>query len=91
MNNIFKSVLKAAVAIPLAVSLTVGAAQAEKIRIALAETPYDELAAFFLALDRANANGLDHEWRAFYDEELAFQSVLSCQMEICFGSPYAAM
>ena len=91
MNNIFKSVLKAAVAIPLAVGLTVGAAQAEKIRIALAETPSDELAAFFVALDRAKANGLDYEWTAFSDEELAIQSVLSGQMDIGFGTPYAAM
>ncbi len=91
MNNIFKSVLKAAVAIPLAVGLTVGAAQAEKIRIALAETPSDELAAFFVALDRAKANGLDYEWTAFSDEELAIQSVMSGQMDIGFGTPYAAM
>lgn len=34
-------------------------ASADKIKIALAETPSDELAAFFVALDRAKANGLD--------------------------------
>ena len=59
------------------------AAQADKIRIALAETPSDELAAFFVALDRAKAMGLDYEWTAFSDEELAIQAILSGQMKQC--------
>ncbi|MEQ8665340.1 MAG: ABC transporter substrate-binding protein [Rhodospirillales bacterium] len=67
------------------------AAQAATIRIALAEPPSDELAAFFVALDRAKANGLDYEWTAFSDEELAIQAVLSGQMDIGFGTPYSAM
>ncbi|MEZ5923801.1 MAG: ABC transporter substrate-binding protein [Hyphomicrobiaceae bacterium] len=71
--------------------LAVTAAQAGKIRIALAEPPSDELAAFFVALDRAKKNGLDYEWTAFSDEELAIQAVLSGQMDIGFGTPYAAM
>ncbi len=66
-------------------------AQAAKIRIALAETPSDELAAFFVALDRAKAMGLDYEWTAFSDEELAIQAILSGQMDIGFGTPYSAM
>ena len=65
--------------------------QAKSIRIALAEPPSDELAAFFVALDRAKANGLEYEWTAFADEELAIQSVLSGQMDIGFGTPYSAM
>jgi len=68
-----------------------GMAQAATIKIALAETPSDELAAFFVALDRAKANGLDYEWTAFSDEELAIQAVLSGQMDIGFGTPYSAM
>ncbi len=91
MKHLLRKALGAAVAIPLAIGLSVGAAQAEKIRIALAETPSDELAAFFVALDRAKANGLDYEWTAFSDEELAIQAVLSGQMDIGFGTPYAAM
>ena len=91
MKNFFKIALKSVIAIPLAIGITVGAAQAERIRIALAETPSDELAAFFVALDRAKANGLDYEWTAFSDEELAIQAVLSGQMDIGFGTPYAAM
>lgn len=68
-----------------------GSAHAGKIRIALAETPSDEVAAFFVALDRAKAMGLDYEWTAFADEELAIQAILSGQMDIGFGTPYSAM
>ena len=68
-----------------------GPAQANKIRIALAKTPSDELAAFFVALDRAQKNGLDYEWTAFSDEELAIQAILSGQMDIGFGTPYSVM
>ena len=66
-------------------------AHADKVRIALAETPSDELAAFFVALDRAKAMGLDYEWTAFSDEELAIQAILSGQMDIGFGTPYSVM
>lgn len=72
-------------------TVMVSTSYAKSIRIALAEPPSDELAAFFLALDRAKANGLDYEWTAFSDEELAIQSVLSGQMDIGFGTPYSAM
>lgn len=91
MIHFLKKFAMTAVALPLAIGINAGAAQAEKIRIALAETPSDELAAFFVALDRAKANGLDYEWTAFSDEELAIQAVLSGQMDIGFGTPYAAM
>ena len=87
MKNLVK---KTAVAV-LALGLSATVVAAEKIRIALAETPSDELAAFFVALDRAKTNGLDYEWTAFSDEELAIQAVLSGQMDIGFGTPYAAM
>jgi NitT/TauT family transport system substrate-binding protein len=91
MNKIFKAAIAFCLAVPLITMMTVSSAQADKIRIALAETPSDELAAFFVALDRAKANGLDYEWTAFSDEELAIQAVLSGQMDIGFGTPYAAM
>ncbi|WP_103256693.1 ABC transporter substrate-binding protein [Tabrizicola aquatica] len=77
--------------VALATGMTLSAAQAETIRIALAEPPSDEMAAFFVALDRAKANGLDYEWTAFAEEELAIQAVLSGDMDIAFGTPYAAM
>ncbi|MCT8329335.1 ABC transporter substrate-binding protein [Albidovulum sediminis] len=77
--------------VALATSMVVSAAQADTIRIALAEPPSDEMAAFFVALDRAKANGLDYEWTAFAEEELAIQAVLSGDMDIAFGTPYAAM
>ena len=75
----------------LALGFAASGAQAGKVRIALAETPSDEVAAFFVALDRAKANGLEYEWTAFADEELAIQAILSGQMDIGFGTPYAAM
>jgi NitT/TauT family transport system substrate-binding protein len=91
MKKLLRAALSLCVAIPVAAALMVSAAKAEKIRIALAETPSDELAAFFVALERAKANGLDYEWTAFSDEELAIQAVLSGQMDIGFGTPYSAM
>lgn len=91
MQRLVTRLAKALLAIPVLLGITMSAANAEKIRIALAETPSDELAAFFVALDRAKANGLDYEWTAFSDEELAIQAVLSGQMDIGFGTPYSAM
>jgi len=91
MKTMLKTLTAAVVAVPLALGLGARPAEADTIRIALAETPSDELAAFFVALDRAKANGLDYEWTAFSDEELAIQAVLSGQMDIGFGTPYAAM
>ena len=91
MKQTISSAIKlSATAAALAVGMA-AAATADTIKIALAETPSDELAAFFVALDRARANGLDYEWTAFSDEELAIQAVLSGQMDIGFGTPYAAM
>ena len=91
MKHLLKKIAGLAAVIPLAVGLILSAASAETLKIALAETPSDEMAAFFVALDRAKANGLDYEWTAFADEELAIQAVLSGQMDIGFGTPYAAM
>lgn len=84
LSRIAAGIVAGAVLVP-------GFASADAIRIALAEPPSDELAAFFLALDRAEANGLEFDWTAFSDEELAIQAVLSGQMDIGFGTPYAAM
>jgi len=91
MNKLLRHIAACLAAVLLIGGMTVSGAQADKIRIALAETPSDEVAAFFVALDRAKANGLDYEWTAFSDEELAIQAILSGQMDIGFGTPYAAM
>lgn len=91
MKNFVKTLARTALVAPLALAVTFTAVQAETLKIALAETPSDELAAFFVALDRAKANGLDYEWTAFADEELAIQAILSGQMDIGFGTPYSAM
>lgn len=91
MKSLLRKTTTLVASVCIAGSVMTAAAQADTIRIALAETPSDELAAFFVALDRAKANGLDYEWTAFSDEELAIQAVLSGQMDIGFGTPYAAM
>jgi NitT/TauT family transport system substrate-binding protein len=91
MMKLAKLISRLVLAVPLIAGMAISAAHADKIKIALAETPSDEMAAFFVALDRAKAKGLDYEWTAFADEELAIQAVLSGQMDIGFGTPYAAM
>lgn len=91
MKHLVKKITGLVAVIPLAIGLSLSTSWAETLKIALAETPSDEMAAFFVALDRAKKNGLDYEWTAFADEELAIQAVLSGQMNIGFGTPYAAM
>jgi len=90
MRNTLKQLAIAATIAISAMAFSTSA-YAGKIRIALSETPSDEVAAFFLALDRAKTMGLDYEWTAFADEELAIQAILSGQMDIGFGTPYSAM
>lgn len=91
MKSVFKKLTLMFASVLLTTFIMASNSQAAKIRIALAETPSDELAAFFVALDRAKANGLEYEWTAFADEELAIQAILSGQMDIGFGTPYSAM
>ncbi|MEF3049196.1 ABC transporter substrate-binding protein [Pseudotabrizicola sp. L79] len=86
-----KSLIGKLAGVAVAATLMMSTANAETIRIALAEPPSDELAAFFVALDRAKAQGVDYEWTAFAEEELAIQAVLSGDMDIAFGTPYAVM
>ena len=90
MTRILKGFLTF-VSVAMLMASTITTAHAGKVRIALAETPSDELAAFFVALDRAKAMGLEYEWTAFSDEELAIQAILSGQMDIGFGTPYSVM
>ena len=73
MNTMLKTLTTAAVAIPLALGVGTQKAEADVIRIALTETPSDELAAFFVALDRAKAKGLDYSkilYRPHVDEKV---------------------
>lgn len=91
MKHLYRNVGAALCAVVLATTSAVNVAEAGKVRIALAEQPSDELAAFFVALDRAKKAGLDYEWTAFSEEELAVQAILSGQMDIGFGTPYSAM
>ena len=67
MIKLIKTML---VAVFMFTTVTISSSYAKSIRIALAEPPSDELAAFFLALDRAKANGLDYEWTALTKKNL---------------------
>ena len=91
MRIMFARAAHAIAVVALVFGLTSGAAMAEKLRIALAEPPSDELAHIFVALERAKKMGLEFEWTAFADEELAIQAILSGQMDIGFGTPYSVM
>ena len=91
MRIMFARAAHATAVVALVFGLTSGAAMAEKLRIALSEPPSDELAHIFVALDRAKKMGLEYEWTAFADEELAIQAILSGQMDIGFGTPYSVM
>jgi len=91
MRKLKKLISLSIVSIFLTLVGLANSAHAAKIKIALAEPPSDELAHIFVALDRAKAMGLDYEWTAFSDEELAIQAILSGQMDIGFGTPYSVM
>jgi NitT/TauT family transport system substrate-binding protein len=66
MKRIIQACTMTAAAAAMAGTLLAAAtsAQAEKIRIALAEPPSDEVAHIFVALDRAKKMGLEYEWTA---------------------------
>ena len=66
MNKLIQKTTVFLAAVLLIGGLAVSGAHAAKIKIALAETPSDELAAFFVALDRAKAKGLDYEWTRLF-------------------------
>jgi len=66
-NLVFKKLTLIVMSLLFTTFVMVGSLRAAKIRIALAETPSDELAAIFVALDRAKANGLDYEWTAYFN------------------------
>lgn len=91
MKRIIQACTMTVIAMAATLFVTATSAQAEKLRIALSEPPSDELAHIFVALDRAKKMGLDFEWTAFADEELAIQAILSGQMDIGFGTPYSVM
>ena len=59
MKTLLRNLILTMAAFVLVIGLALPSADAAKIRIALAGTPSDELAAFFVALDRARKNGLD--------------------------------
>lgn len=72
--------------------LSAAAAQAaEKVRIALGDVASVETLSLLVALERAKENGLEYDLTTFAKEELAIQSIISGQMDLGIGSPYAVI
>ncbi len=63
----------------------------QKVRVALGDVVSEETLAFQIALERAKERGLDYELTSFSEEELAIQSIISGQMDIGIGTPYAVI
>ena len=78
-------------AVVMALSISVQAQAAGKIRIALGDVASVETLAFLVALDRAKDRGLDYEMTAFAKEQLAIQAVIGGQMDIAVGTPYSVI
>lgn len=70
---------------------TVTAEAADKVRIALGDVASVETLSLLVALERARENGLEYELTTFAKEELAIQSIISGQMDLGIGSPYAVI
>ena len=78
-------------AVVMALSISIQAQAAGKIRIALGDVASVETLAFLVALDRAKDRGLDYEMTAFAKEQLAIQAVIGGQMDIAVGTPYSVI
>ncbi len=87
LNKISRGVAATAVALGLSMSV----ASADTVRVALGDVPSVETLAILVALERAKENGLDYELTTFGKEGLAIQAIISGQMDIGIGSPYAVI
>ena len=78
-------------AVMMALSISIQAQAAGKVRIALGDVASVETLAFLVALDRAKDRGLDYEMTAFAKEQLAIQAVIGGQMDLAVGTPYSVI
>ena len=78
-------------AVVMALSISIQAQAAGKVRIALGDVASVETLAFLVALDRAKDRGLDYEMTAFAKEQLAIQAVIGGQMDLAVGTPYSVI
>ncbi len=89
-----KSLRAAVAAVSLgafALSFAATADAAGKVRVALGDVASVETLSFLVALERAKERGLDYELTAFAKEELAIQTIISGQMDVGIGTPYAVI
>ncbi len=91
MRNHTKKVATLLTAMVMALSISMQAQAADKIRIALGDVASVETLAFLVALDRAKDRGLDYEMTAFAKEQLAIQAVIGGQMDLAVGTPYSVI
>ena len=89
MRNHAKKLTIVLTVLVMALSISIQANAAGKVRIALGDVASVETLCFLVALDRAKDRGLDYELTAFAKEQLAIQAVLGGQMDVAVGTPYA--
>ena len=91
MRDHTKRVATLLTAVVMALSISIQAQAADKIRIALGDVASVETLGFLVALDRAKDRGLDYEMTAFAKEQLAIQAVIGGQMDLAVGTPYSVI
>jgi NitT/TauT family transport system substrate-binding protein len=91
MRKSIKAAVAAVALSAFALSFAATADAAGKVRIALGDVASVETLSFLVALERAKERGLDYELTAFAKEELAIQTIVSGQMDVGIGTPYAVI
>lgn len=85
-----KSVFCGALALSAVMLATpVLAQESKQVRIGLGDIATVETLNLLIALERAKERGLDIEFTAFKDEDIAAQAVVNGQVDIGIGTPYA--
>ena len=84
-----KSVLCSVLALSAVMLATPVLAQDKQVRIGLGDIATVETLNLLIALERAKERGLDVEFTAFKDEDIAAQAVVNGQVDVGIGTPYA--
>ncbi len=90
MRNTFKQLAGVAAVTLSAIAVAVPAS-AGTVRVALGDVASVETLNVLVALERAKERGLDYELTSFGKEGLAIQAMVSGQMDVAIGSPYAVV
>lgn len=90
MRNTIKQLAGVAAVTLSAIAIAVPAS-AGTLRVALGDVASVETLNVLVALERAKEKGLDYEITSFGKEGLAIQAIVSDQMDVAIGSPYAIL